>query len=203
MRTNLMSPLWLVSLSLAVGAGCGASSDSDSIPVAQSIAECAEEPSVGTVISKTPPDPRAVPGPLMSDEIAKPELGPLADFPVVPADIGHFCRGGAECKSGQCFDGVCCATSCGNPCEACNVPGLAGFCTLHPEGTDPEFECGSPGCYDGLQEVFSCNGAGACQLKVDSCREYACGETACFSECRTNAECAAGAECVAEQCVLD
>lgn len=198
MRTNPMSPLWLV-FCLALAAGC--SSSNDSVGVAESASECAEEPSVGEVISRSPPDPRALPGPPMAYEIVSPELGPLAEFPVVPLDVGHMCRAGGDCKSGHCYDGVCCAGACGDLCEACNLPGNIGFCTLHPAGTNPENECGSPGCYDERQEIFSCDGAGSCQVQVESCRPYACGETACFDDCRDSADCAAGAQCVAEQCV--
>lgn len=199
MRTNLMSPLWLV-FALVLPQGCGASDDS--VSVGELSSECAEEPGIGQVISRSPPEPRALPGLLLAHDSLSPTLGPLADFPVVPADTGYLCRGDAECMSGHCFDGVCCASPCGGVCEACNLPGLAGFCTFLPEGANPRSECGVSGCFAGSQEVFSCDGAGACQVKVDPCRPYACGEVACNVDCRGDADCVEGAHCVAEKCVL-
>src|SRR5207245_8824783 len=45
------------------------------------------------------------------------------------AGPGVACGGTNQCASGQCVDGVCCATACSGQCQACDVPGSAGTCT--------------------------------------------------------------------------
>ncbi|MCC6524819.1 MAG: hypothetical protein IT373_19345 [Polyangiaceae bacterium] len=65
---------------------------------------------------------------------------------------GSACGAAAECLSGSCADGVCCATDCSGTCSSCALPGKEGTCTLHAAGTDPEGEC-APG---------SCDVGGAC-----------------------------------------
>ncbi|MBI2391109.1 MAG: hypothetical protein HYV09_16070 [Deltaproteobacteria bacterium] len=46
--------------------------------------------------------------------------------------LGAACASAAECASGHCADGVCCATACG-PCGVCNV--TPGACTARAAGT--------------------------------------------------------------------
>ncbi len=67
---------------------------------------------------------------------------------------GVGCSDHAECLSGYCIDGVCCAELCGGSCEGCNSSGQAGVCTAHPAATDPEAECSSG--------AGVCDGARAC-----------------------------------------
>jgi hypothetical protein len=86
-------------------------------------------------------------------------------------DSGLACSAASQCRSGFCADGVCCATACSGPCKSCQVP-LAGTCTNHAAGTDPEAECAA-----GL----------ACK-----------GDGTCFSQCaRDNPDCEAGNYCAA------
>lgn len=58
---------------------------------------------------------------------------------------GAACVGDGECVSNNCDDDVCCATSCGDRCEACDLVGTVGTCTAIPVGTDPDNECPAPG----------------------------------------------------------
>jgi hypothetical protein len=67
---------------------------------------------------------------------------------------GETCNGGGDCVSQQCADGVCCGTSCGGLCKACDLAGTEGTCTDVPAGTDPDNECSG---------TSVCNGAGSCQ----------------------------------------
>src|SRR5690242_21526612 len=45
-----------------------------------------------------------------------------------------LCGGGNECVSGNCVDGVCCATAMCGTCQACNLA-PAGTCVLVPAGS--------------------------------------------------------------------
>jgi hypothetical protein len=67
---------------------------------------------------------------------------------------GDGCSSGDMCSSGICADGVCCNSSCGGGCRACDLSGDEGTCTFIDNGQDPEAECG--GC-----EL--CNGSGSCR----------------------------------------
>jgi hypothetical protein len=64
--------------------------------------------------------------------------------------LGSPCANAAECASGQCVDGVCCESECGDACETCNAQGQ---CSYVPAGQDPDVECNA---------TETCNGSGAC-----------------------------------------
>ena len=66
---------------------------------------------------------------------------------------GTPCGSPSECATGNCVDGVCCATSCGGLCRRCDLSPNVGTCSFIPNGQDPDNEC--PGNND-------CNGAGGC-----------------------------------------
>ncbi|MBK7581987.1 MAG: hypothetical protein IPI67_17490 [Myxococcales bacterium] len=132
--------------------------------------------------------------------VAELEPGPMANVPGEPGALGQACSSDAECGTGSCADGVCCDTACDGVCEACNVPGQVGFCVAHAAGTDPEQECAAPTCVKGVEESFACDGSGACQPQSNSCGSYACGDSACRTECRSNADCASNAACVGGRC---
>ncbi len=67
---------------------------------------------------------------------------------------GFMCNDGSDCQSASCADGLCCDGACDGVCEACNVAGSEGVCTLHAAGTDPDDECAG---------ADSCDGNGLCQ----------------------------------------
>lgn len=65
----------------------------------------------------------------------------------VPREIGNACRADADCPQGtdgaaHCVDGVCCSSACSGRCERCDMPLTPGSCTLSPDNTDPDQECG-------------------------------------------------------------
>ncbi|MBW1806944.1 MAG: trypsin-like serine protease [Deltaproteobacteria bacterium] len=71
----------------------------------------------------------------------------------VGGENGASCTSSSQCDSGNCVDGVCCATTCPGECMACNVGGSWGTCVTVPNGT---------GCPDSNQ----CNGTETCQNGV-------------------------------------
>jgi len=51
-------------------------------------------------------------------------------------DLAIECASAMDCASGFCVDGVCCDGSCANICEACNLVGTVGNCTVRPANDD-------------------------------------------------------------------
>jgi hypothetical protein len=48
------------------------------------------------------------------------------------------CSSNAECASGFCAQGACCATKCDGPCFSCALPGTMGTCTPVPNPVPPD-----------------------------------------------------------------
>ncbi len=95
---------------------------------------------------------------------------------------GDSCGSSTQCASAQCVDGVCCNTACAGECDACNLPGHVGTCSLVPSTV----QCRASG--------------GACDVA-----EYCTGSSAtCPADAKLPAttQCrASGGECdVAEYC---
>ena len=68
-----------------------------------------------------------------------------------------------DCKSGFCFDGVCCRSDCAGLCQSCALPGSVGTCMNAPVGTDPRNECPDDGIA-GCMRDGTCDGTGACAV---------------------------------------
>jgi hypothetical protein len=82
-------------------------------------------------------------------------------------DNGQPCgTDGAQCVSGRCVDGVCCATACTEVCHACNVAGAAGQCRPVANGsTEPACTGEGRSCQAGtckLADGSPCNAPGDC-----------------------------------------
>jgi hypothetical protein len=78
--------------------------------------------------------------------------------------LGQPCDRGAQCASGFCVDGVCCANACAGPCRSCTSGAQPGMCKITAAGagdprqlckTDPSASCGVNG---------TCDGQGNCAL---------------------------------------
>jgi hypothetical protein len=137
--------------------------------------------------------------------------------------IGASCGADADCNSGICAQGACCATACTGTCKSCGLSGSAGSCTSVPAGQDPLAQCADGGPTTCGTDGF-CDGAGACRLYstttvcgTDSCTGgtetfaghcdgkgtcgtgtlAACQQYICGSngECKTS--CASNADCAA------
>ena len=96
---------------------------------------------------------------------------------------GAACTSDLQCNSGHCTDGLCCDTSCTNPCVACSAAlkqgGIDGECGPAKTGTDPHSDCVDDGAAS-CNRDGQCNGGGACRL-------YAAGTSCGSSQCVGNA----------------
>lgn len=68
---------------------------------------------------------------------------------------GGTCERNGMCTGAVCADGVCCESTCGGTCEACDLAGSKGTCAAVPVDTDPADEC-----------ELSCDGMRACQSEM-------------------------------------
>jgi hypothetical protein len=144
---------------------------------------------------------------------------------------GAACGAAEQCSSGFCVDGVCCNSSCGQLCQACNLSGTPGTCTPLPDGqglsdcpADPPSSCmraggcdgrggcrlhpsgticGAASCTDGVATLAAtCNGGGVCQpAGTRDCGVFACVGAGCAVSCSSNAECKPTYVCNAPSCV--
>jgi len=112
---------------------------------------------------------------------------------VVRKALGAACLGNSECTSGFCANGVCCNSACGSECEACNLTGTVGTCTVKAAGTS----CGLAGCVGGYAVAAStCDGrSNTCPLgAIAPCPNglKCLDKTACRSTCTSDADCQTG-----------
>ncbi len=113
--------------------------------------------------------------------------------------LGIGCVDGNECASGHCVDRVCCDRTCDSQCEACNLSGAEGVCSLvvgEPRGVRPPCDEGTvcngdgPACAalslcEGSHVAVAADGA-----KTD-CSPYACGANGiCRDTCSSFRDCA-------------
>lgn len=111
---------------------------------------------------------------------------------------GAVCGVNAQaCKSKQCVDGVCCASSSCSTCNACNMPGSEGVCSPTINGA----ACATTNCNGGIKSVFGCI-QGSCQATNTSCGNYDCNNSAteCRTSCSLDEHCADDAYCAATTC---
>ncbi len=115
---------------------------------------------------------------------------------------GAACDEASDCQAGLfCTDGVCCTSTCGGTCMACDLAGSLGTCAPVPLGQDPDAECGGVSCAgfywgwlgdtcyrraDVSASLASCNGSGACRSAALECSTSARGTAylTCNSQCQ-------------------
>ncbi len=146
--------------------------------------------------------------------------------------LGATCAADTDCSSGICVDKVCCDTSCSSSCQACDVAGKLGTCSLVTGAVHGSrvactgaattcggscnglstgcayppatTECVSASCAAGVATPAQfCNGAGKCgSAPGTACAPYACGAVGCKITCLVDGDCAATHYCAAGSCVL-
>ena len=90
-------------------------------------------------------------------------------------DLGIECYSSMDCASGFCVDSVCCDTSldnCNSDCEACNLAGTIGYCTVRANLDNTEV----------VSTCWYCNGTSDTSLAYLGYTGVNCtGSHACFS----------------------
>jgi hypothetical protein len=92
--------------------------------------------------------------------------------------LGAPCASDTECDSTLCVDGVCCASTCGSLCQACNLTGHEGTCTPLPSGMAPPATATQ--CAPEL--VSNCGFDGTCDGN-GGCRRYPPGTQCLAASC--------------------
>ncbi len=115
--------------------------------------------------------------------------------------IAAACGADNECSSGNCADGVCCDTACGEVCAACTMAKTGeadGTCAAVTMGMDPDAECMDAGAATCDANGMGCSGSvGSCVLysNATSCAPAGCdkvkNEQSLESLCDGNGTCAA------------
>jgi len=139
------------------------------------------------------------------------------------AEIGAACEIAEDCKSGFCFDKVCCRSDCSGLCQSCAQPGSVGNCMNVPVGADPRNDCPDDGITGCMRNGF-CDGTGLCAVygtgticKAQACaastvtqasrcdgdgectpgNSDSCGQYLCGGDGKCRSSCATAADCVA------
>ena len=115
-------------------------------------------------------------------------------------DLGIECASAMDCASGFCVDSICCDTStdnCNGDCEACNLIGYMGICTVRVNLDNTE----TPTCYycNGTSDTSlaytgntgkNCTGINGCNSGI--CQNSFCDEDNDTHYSITSADCVSG-----------
>ena len=96
--------------------------------------------------------------------------------------LGEACKGGNECGTGFCAQGVCCDSTCDGQCLSCNLQGKVGRCSAINEGA-----CGA--ACDGDHTLKQIG------LADVDCAPYKCSGPQCNQTCGSARDCVAPAVC--------
>jgi len=104
---------------------------------------------------------------------------------------GQACTAAADCGSGFCVDGVCCAGGCSAPCFACNLKGKAGSCShlpINAADANAKPPCAGKSACDGVGVCRSalgqpCTNNASCASGI--CMDGRCCDKACLTTCHS------------------
>lgn len=120
------------------------------------------------------------------------------------------CSRAADCETGYCVDGVCCATACTGGCERCDTSGARGTCTAVSGAfnhCEPGNTCIKNACVPSAGTTCSADRLSVVSKEgvSTSCAPYVCDNSVgvCAKECASSVDCAPGSLCSAgtKQCV--
>lgn len=126
-----------------------------------------------------------------------------------PIATGTACLRAADCESGFCVDGTCCASACTGACERCDTSAAKGTCTPVSGAFNhcaPGNTCIQNACVPSAGTTCSADRLGVVDKdgKPKSCAPFVCDNSvgACVPQCTTSVECAPGNLCNAgtKQC---
>ncbi|MEP7120195.1 MAG: hypothetical protein ABJE95_04755 [Byssovorax sp.] len=111
---------------------------------------------------------------------------------------GDPCTKAMDCSGMLCIDSICCASSCGGTCQACNVPGSLGICASVPAGTMDMGTCPAP--------AMECDGTNGCKTATGkACTQNSeCSSNTClagFCRAPNGKSCVDNAECASKLCM--
>jgi hypothetical protein len=115
---------------------------------------------------------------------------------VAQTELGSFCLVAASCLSERCVEGLCCSGSCAGACQACDLPGMEGTCSLLPSGAE-----GSPSCGEQVCSGTSGSCHTRCTEDTDCGGDEFCDGTACLQKQANGAPCARLGQCTSGLCV--
>jgi len=119
-----------------------------------------------------------------------------------PIATGSACAAAADCASGFCVDGVCCASACSGACERCDTSAARGTCTAVSGAFNhcaPGNTCIQNECVPSAGTTCAADKLGVVDKdgKTTSCAPFICDNSvgACVKSCTTSVECAPGNLC--------
>ncbi len=119
-----------------------------------------------------------------------------------PVATGKTCALAADCATGFCVDGVCCASACTGGCERCDTSGARGTCTPVSGAfnhCEPGNTCIQNACVPSAGTTCTADKLGVLDKdgKQSSCAPYVCDNSVgmCVKACTTSVECAPGSIC--------
>jgi len=111
---------------------------------------------------------------------------------------GAACESNEGCASGSCADGRCCDVDCDGQCEACNIPGYEGTCSLvYGQPYPGHTLCPADTCQEGVGMLdWVCDGDVVCEPRTQvTCEPFACDVDRCYPACLSDEHCAEGYDC--------
>ena len=138
-------------------------------------------------------------------------------------NTGYPCKGGSDCVTGKCHEGLTSKDSWCAPTDTACADDTAGApaafsangtvaCVGNGERTcsagawTPLVLCSSEACVAGVHaQAQTCEVGKGCQPKpavAEACSPYTCGDPACKTSCSANGDCADGYTCADGKCVI-
>ncbi len=183
--------------SLSFAASCASVGCDDNNPCSDDV--CETDGTCSHVAAQTPPDSCLGFGCDGATLACRTSCSAAAD-----CAAGHDCIAGrctkacsapGECLGGICSDGYCCDVACSGACQACDVSGSEGTCSVAVAGSDPKQVCLGYGCSGSGDACRTplCSSDAQCQTG------FRCVGTVCTRSCSDDSECA-GRSCVDGAC---